>query len=423
MLHMYNGRFSGLAYVKLRNRDEVKLALLMDQNHIGDRYIDVMEINDEKLEQIREAAIGGIGRLELHRMCASEGVRPRHDDGPRSRGGRGGGGRRPRERSRSPLPQQHPRNGGGGASLRTRFAYVTGFPPDTLYKGVRQFFDGCLIGPSCVHLFRAENDRFRGDGYIEFANSDELRKGLKKNNDYYQNNFRINIEPCSEQEVNDMKPYMMDRPRPSGRGRGMEEGFPGERGYRPREEYERGAEPRMGRGGRSPREREQRYGDYGDRWGGDYRHGNERGFGQQMGVEHHNHRYTSGSGGRRGGEEFKRDYEPAERDYAYMQASHYGGGGHPSAVGNNSSGPSSREKKTLRLQGLSPSTGISDIVTFFRNYGVEYEGVRLQCHDDGSPNGRAFVTFPSERIASAALHDMNRRLLKNSYVEISPVNY
>ena len=82
----------------------------------------------------------------------------------------------------------------------------------------------------------------------------------------------------------------------------------------------------------------------------------------------------------------------------------------------------SRDKKTLKVDGLSPSATITDIVTFFRNYGIEYECVRMQCYDDGTPNGKAFVTFPSERIASAALHDMNRRLLKSSYVDLSLVH-
>lgn len=402
MVYMYNGRFSGIAYIKLRNRDEVKLSLLMDQNHIGDRYIDVMEVSEEKLEQIRESAIGGIRRLDLHRMCSSD-TRPRAND-MGSRGGRNSsGGRHVRERSRSPIQVKN---------LRTRFSYVTGFPQDTLYKGVRQFFDGCLIGPSCVHLFRAENDRFRGDGYIEFASSDELKKALKRNEAFYQGSHCITIEPCSEEEVNDMKPYMMETTTPLGRGGGnVDEGYGGYRGGS-RDSYggyRAESTGNFSRGG-SSRGRESSHGHYGDylhgRWGGDYRHGN-----RELGsIEHSSgsRHYSNNGGGKR--DDLKRGYESHER---YVNSSH------ATPVGG---GQSSREKKTLRLQGLSPSTGISDIVTFFRNYGVEYESVRIQCYDDGTPNGRAFVTFASERIASAALHDMNRRLLKNSYVELAPVN-
>ena len=438
MIHMFNGRFSGIAHVKLRSRDEVKLALLMDQNHMGDRYIDVMEIMEDKLEQIRDASITGIGRIELHRMCNSDTPGNSRPSLPPPRGserggrrggrgggyqqGRGGGGGQARDRSRSPPSFK---------TVRTRFAYVTGFPPDTLYKGVRQFFEGCLIGKSCVHLFRAENDRFRGDGYIEFGNSDELKKALKRNGDMYQGIYRITIEPCSETEVSDMKPYMMDATRPGSGGRRASGHFeePSYGGYRhsSKEGDYGGYRDYHGNG----RARESRYPVeeyHHERWAREYRHDDHFASVEPLGRRSH----FRGGGGERM-REARREIEPDR--FSYVSGSRAGGGGGAGGGAHYSSGggggghgssmplPSnSRDKKTLKVDGLSPSATITDIVTFFRNYGIEYECVRMQCYDDGTPNGKAFVTFPSERIASAALHDMNRRLLKSSYVDLSLVH-
>ena len=412
MMYMYDGKFSGLAFVQLRNKDEVKVALLMDRNHIGDRYIDVMEVSEQKLDQIRKAAMSGIRRLELHRMCSSDvgGERSQDNGGHRSRGGGGGSGNGAvRQRSRSPLMR----------NPRTRFAYVTGFPQNTLYKGVRSFFDGCIIGVGCVHLFRGENDKFRGDGYIEFASSEELKKALKRNGDRYQGSYMITIEPCSEEEVLDMKPYMMEKARPSrGKGGGpphFEEGYGG---YRDREDYGGYRYESVGsyRGNTRSREGSSSHARYDsfshNRWTG-YRE-NERehppnDMPRQMVYESP---YVEGTRGTRRGNDLKRDFEESYTTERYSST-------HPGHSGISIS--SGREKKTVRMHGLPPTATISDIVSFFKNYGVEYESVRVQCFDDGTPNGKAFVTFPSERIAHAALHDMNRRLLKNNYIELSPV--
>ena len=417
MIHMYNGKFSGLAFVELHSKEEIRMALLMDRNHIGDRYIDVMEINDDKLDQIRKAAISGIRRLELHRMCTSVASDYTDYDVPSSSSGRDH-----RARSRSPLM----------LNPRTRYAYVTGFPQNTLYKGVRAFFDGCIIGTGCVHLFRAENDRFRGDGYIEFASSDELKKALRRNGDLYQGTNKITIEPCSEEEVVDMKPYMMEKARPLGRtGPHFEEGYGGYRSAR------------EGGGG-----------DYGNRYShgrsdGGYRgngyHSNSRGRGKERSSRYGDHSHGSGSSNRgqyhkeldsigtvrsvsidrrHSSDHVTRDhYDLSYRIDRYPSLYTSSGGN----IGNHghhalpTSGTRDNKNKTLRMSGMSLTTGISDVVLFFKNYGIQYEDVRIQCYDDGTPNGKAFVTFPSERIASAALHDMNRRLLKGNYVELLPV--
>lgn len=382
MIYMYNGKFSGLAFVELHSKEEIKMALLMDRNHIGDRYIDVMEVTEDKLDQIRKGAISGIRRLELHRMCGNDGSAV-----PSTSSGRG-----IRGRSRSPILR----------APRTRYAYVTGFPQNILYKGVRAFFDGCMIGNGCVHLFRGENEKFRGDGYIEFASSEELKKGLRRNGELYQGTHPITVEPCSEQEVEDMKPYMMGRTRPTGRsGPHFEEGHGGYRarddfgGYRHRSDGYRG----NGRG----KERSSRYGssDY-------YQSGRE--FESIRSVTDRRH------------EDSRKDYDVSYTTERY--SSYFGGHGNHGNHGHYAPPTTSSrdsKNKTLRISGMSSSTNISDVVIFFKNYGVEYENVRIQCYDDGTPNGKAFVTFPSERIASAALHDMSQRPLKGNYIELFPV--
>ena len=402
MIITYDGKFSGLAFVELHNSDEVKVALLMDRNHMGGRYIDVMTVTEEKLDQIRKAASNGLGRRELHRMCGDNN-RPLVGRGGNSRG-RGGGasagnrglgyGASSRDRSRSPVH----------ADDQNRFAYFNGFPDDVLYKGVRNFFDGCSIGKGCVHLFRGDNGKFRGDGYVEFTDSAELRKGLRKDGMFFRNN-RVDVEVCSKQEVLDNLRYMMDRTGPNAYAT---EPDPLYGGYRRREErdYRRGDSVR----GRTRETYHEASG--GDRWsGGGYRRREERYENYHHSLDHYeeDRRHNDGYGHQRRHDVYEdREYHHSDRDGYGEHHRGSGGGG-------------SNERRTLRIQGVPSSAKISDIVTFFRNYGVEFEDVRIQCHDDGTPNGRAFVTFPSERISSAAYHDMNRRMLKNAYIELFPV--
>jgi heterogeneous nuclear ribonucleoprotein F/H len=394
MIYMYSGKFSGLAYVELRNKDEIKMALLMDRNHIGDRYIDVMEVSEDKVDQIRKAAISGIGRLDLHRMCAIES----HDRGASGSGFKRRSGQVFRERSRSPMTK----------NPRTRFAYVTGFPENTLYKGIRSFFDGCIIGTGCVHLFRLDNDKFRGDGYVEFASSEELKKALRLNKALYKGTHEIIIEPCSEEELMNMRPYVSVKSRTAGGGGSGGRSDESFGSYRARSEpynqdYDAGPSYYTGSRGRS-------------------RHSFGSGSRQDMSPRRYRHSNMD-----------RRDYPPAE-SYSFNSGRHYDNprrdydlsyttDRYPSSYtsshhSNHSSSGHGSKNKTLRVEGMSSSTGISDVVAFFKNYGVEYENVRIQCYDDGTPNGKAFVTFPSERIASAAYHDMNQRPLKNTYIEL-----
>ncbi len=76
------------------------------------------------------------------------------------------------------------------------------------------------------------------------------------------------------------------------------------------------------------------------------------------------------------------------------------------------------EHKIIRLEGLPYEALLQDIVEFFRGYGVTIDNVRIQCRDDGSPSGKAFVTMPNEKVAQSALHDLNKRYIRGRYIEL-----
>lgn len=398
MIYTFDEKFSGLCFVRLHSPEEVKMALLMDRNHMGGRYIDVMTATEEKLDQIKKAACNGLGRRELHRMCGDS--RPINVD-HRDRYGGGGHSRRGsdrRHRSRSPV-QRDP--------TPDRFAYFNGFPSEVLYKGVRNFFSDCLIGKGCVHLFHDDHGKFRGDGYVEFTDSSQLKKALRKDRMLFRGR-RIDVEPCSRDEVYDNLRFMMDRVGQGGRGSSPDSAYNGS--------YRR------------PGEREIRYGDRSresvdrDKWGtGGGRRSYHRSRSSDNsdlddGGRRHDSGYRGGAYNDRG---YHRsvDHNESVGGSSYTSDHHHHGGG-GNGGGRNSS---TSEGRTLKMHGIPSSTRISDIVSFFKNYGVEYEDVRIQCHDDGTPNGRAFVTFPSERLSSAAYHDMNRRMIKSAYIELLPV--
>ena len=400
----FDGKFSGLAFVRLSDSDEIKIALLMDRNHMGGRYIDVMTVTEEKLDQIRKAAGNGLGRRELHRMCGDNNNRPAigRGGGGSSRGREFGStgdricsrGASFRERSRSPVR----------GNDQNRFTYFNGFPDDVLYKGVRKFFEDCSIGKGCVHLFRGENGKFRGDGYVEFVDSSQQKKGIRKDGMFFRSH-RIDVEACSQEEVYDNLRFMMDRTGPNAF---TTEPDPLYGGYRRHEErdHHRSSKER----GRS---REQHRGER-DKWNasGFRRHEDSYDLNHHSAVSSH----FEGESRRHNNGDYSHKRLEGYDHRGYRHADHEGYGTHHKGSGATGSG-----NKTLRMHGIHPSARISDIVSFFRNYGIEYEDVRIQCHDDGTPNGRAFVNFPSERIMSAAFHDMNRRMLKNAYIELFPI--
>ena len=395
-----DGLSSGMAFVELEDEEDVKRALLMDHNHIGNRYIEVMRTSESRLDEVRRAASEGATRQEMHRLCTGSEWNGRKRDKERL----------PHYRDRSPR--------GRITAMRTRFAYITGLPPGAMYKDVRQFFENCLIAKGCIHLIRDQFNHFRGDGYVEFASSDEVKKALRKDGMMLRGS-EVRIDPCSEEEVLDMLPYTERRDThshsrpPNTRGQQsravhFEEGYGGYRiekegygGYR--QDRDRGQDPLSYFGYQ---------GDFDAPKG-------ERGRGVLEPAEYDTS-YPPPGGRDRGRSSYSKQQEQPGRFERY--------GGHsspvsfqplPPALGFSPQSPPTT--KTLKMQGIPMGANPSDVVAFFKNYGVQFEDVRMQCHEDGTPNGKAFVTFPSERISQAAFHDMNGRMIRGFPVELYPV--
>jgi hypothetical protein len=76
------------------------------------------------------------------------------------------------------------------------------------------------------------------------------------------------------------------------------------------------------------------------------------------------------------------------------------------------------ERRVVRVEGLPYHVNVPQILEFFRGYDVGYDQVRIQCRDDGSPSGKAFVSFPSERHARLASDQLNKRYIGDRYVEL-----
>ena len=73
------------------------------------------------------------------------------------------------------------------------------------------------------------------------------------------------------------------------------------------------------------------------------------------------------------------------------------------------------------MEGLPYEATIGDILDFFRNYNLTYENVRIQCRDDGSPSGKAFVTFLDADTAKLAARQLNKGYIGGRYVELKLV--
>jgi len=77
-----------------------------------------------------------------------------------------------------------------------------------------------------------------------------------------------------------------------------------------------------------------------------------------------------------------------------------------------------QEKKVVRVEGLPYDVSVPQILDFFHGYDLNYNDVRIQCRDDGSPSGKAFITFPSDRVAHVAIQQLNRHYINGRYVEL-----
>ena len=438
LIKFRDGKGSGLAFVKLRDEEEIERALLMDKNHIGSRYVEVMPSDESELHYLSlQARSGAYAPADLYRMSSVNKQRSVRD--------------------RSPIMKRR----------ETQYAYITGIPQGNNYKEVRKFFKGCAICKNGVHLIRGSGREFRGDAYIEFLSTRECEKGLKLDGKLLDGSV-VRVEPCTQDELEEAVALNDERERRRERERGGRTPSPVRRRLDPYAGYGREVETEdhfrrfMSRGLYGARESDpllfsqdlypfSRHVDPSDySRSGQYHHSSsaggypplaqsERSFGSQSGGAGYG---RSGGFGRGGGEYDGRSAGYDSRSAGYS-GEHSRGGGFSSRADvydtgsrNSSTYPEdmrmlippttpssgleslSRDRKVVRMEGLPYNITIQDILAFFRGYNLEYECVRIQCRDDGSPSGKAFVTFPSEKVALMAIHGMNNKYLSGRMVEL-----
>lgn len=394
LIKFLDGRPSGVGFVKLKD-DEMEHALLMDKNHIGERYIEVLPSDETELHHLTfKARSGEADAKDINRMAGRDAKRGVV------------------KRDRSPIRR----------TLQTRFAYIQGIPPNNQYKEVRRFFRGIHIGMNCIHLMKMKEGRdFRGDGYIEFKDPGECRKALFLDGQTMDGST-IKIEPCTQDEMDhalrsmDTSDLRRRSPSPRRRGRksGDEEGYftPA---YREREGRYRNTVATMAYGGRGVVDRPKQY------------------FDEPLDGPPFDRRsplYQQDSGqGNIGSEMSFRSRIPLVSNHSHsdkymplLQAMGGAGGLLGGLAGTKplmSLSPSPRvERKIVRLEGLPYDVALQDIVEFFRGYSVNGDSVRIQCRDDGSPSGKAFVTLPNEKLAQTAMQELNKRYIRGRYVDL-----
>lgn len=390
-----DGQQTGIGFVKLKD-DQMEHALLMDKNHIGKRYVEVLPSDETELHHlVLKSRSGMVDAREINRIAGKEAKKGVV------------------KRDRSPIRKR----------LQTHYAYITGIPPRHQYKEVRRFFKGILIGMNCIHLIKEPDSRdFRGDGYIEFKDSEECRKALYLDGETMDDSI-IRLEPCTQEEFDDAMRHIEsggilggggggDRRRSPSPLRFKEEESYFTPAYRQREGRYRNTVATMAYGGHGVIEQ--------GRPGQDELPPTWRdsippaqppldtfGRGIDNGARSHIPLVTSSTFGL------------GRSDAGMLTLS--GGAllGPPLPQKPLMTGPVSQvERKIIRMEGLPYDATLHDIVDFFRGFNVNLEHVRIQCRDDGSPSGKAFVTMPSEKFAQAAVRDLNKKYVRGRYVEL-----
>ena len=400
-----DGKGCGIGFVELKSQEEVDLALLMDRNHIGPRYVEVSVASLAELQLIRRSAAAGHTPNELYKLASEKPARV-------------GGGGRANGRERSPV-----------RNPKSRFVYIQGIPNDHNYKEVRKFFTGCVIGKNCVSLVRGPNGVFRGDGFVEFLTIEDAQKAVERDG-CLMNGHPIKVRPSSEE---DALRILGGSWSPT----------------------------------HSPPSRRHREEDYGDHYGEEDRSvGQGRWEGRNAVAADRDDGYDSYRTESRPypllespsrpplplfppNEPIRPLLAPSEYSYArprppepYQRITESRDGYRtPSFIAQRQaeashSHPSNRSRPrddvgvelplrgrretpvVVRLEGLPYSATITDIVHFFHGFDVEYDHVRIQCREDGSPSGKAFVTMRSEWLAKSAIRELDRQYIMGRYIEM-----
>jgi len=499
LLRYPDGRSTGYAFLRLKNSNEIDLALLQDNRYMGNQYVSVTKSSLEEMTMIQSLVDQ---KKPIYVLRSAEATAARS------------------VRDRSPLNY----DSGSPPMLNidegSNVVFVMGIPSRKGYKEVRRFFSGCRIQPGGVYLCCGDSDRHNGTAYVEFVDQAECAKAKDRDGCLMGDNCVV-VSGCSKEEMLD---YLKKFPRNDTKNNWTESYMAS--GSSERKVYHSRSERRVHRNeddGRS--EEDHRLGGYdedggwmideppqhrenkdmyvhhdmeGDSGGRHKRHhsrghrshsssgGYHTSNGSDRKVHRSNHHHNEEDDGFHQGEQFytrrhyRGDHHHRSSRQGYMEGSSYldnssgdwskldtslnSGTGEPeidpllalellktaaqvSSPGtqrgisssslyssnshsrrgyddqsvSTSSHYSSSSKGIVLMEGLPYEATISDILDFFRNYNLTYENVRIQCRDDGSPSGKAFVTFLDADTAKLAARQLNKGYIGGRYVELKLV--
>ena len=502
LLRYPDGRSTGYAFLRLKNSNEIDLALLQDNRYMGSQYVSVTKSSLEEMTMIQSLVDQ---KKPIYVLRSAEAAAARS------------------VRDRSPLNY----DSGSPPMLNidegSNVVFVMGIPSRKGYKEVRRFFSGCRIQPGGVYLCCGDSDRHNGTAYVEFVDQAECAKAKDRDGCLMGDNCVV-VSGCSKEEMLD---YLKKFPNNDTKNNWTESYTPTS-SSNDRKVYHSRSERRVHRnedGGRAEEE-DHRLGGYNedvgwlvdelphrenkdiyvhhdleDDSGGRHKRHHSRGHrshsssggyhssnGSDRKVHRSSHHNEDDDDGLHQGEQFytRRHYRgdhhrsSRHRDESYIEGSSYldnssgdwnkldtslnSGTGEPeidpllalellktaaqvsdtqrgmtsSSLYTSSShsrrgyddqplsisshySSSSSSKGIVLMEGLPYEATIGDILDFFRNYNLTYESVRIQCRDDGSPSGKAFVTFLDADTAKLAARQLNKGYIGGRYVELKLV--
>lgn len=511
LLRYPDGRSTGYAFIRLKNANEVDLALLQDNRYMGNRYVSVTKSTLDEMTMI-QSLVDQKKPIYVLRSAESSFARSIRD--------------------RSPVNYDSGTPPLLNISEDTNVVFVMGIPSRKGYKEIRRFFSGCHIQPGGVYLCCGNGDRHNGTAYVEFVNEEECAKAKGRDGCQMGDNF-ISVTLCSREELMD---YLAKYPKTD-----TKKNWAGSSSHDDEDErkvHHSRSERRVHRN----EENNQTHGkmDYQDDsewWLSDdkgskepYQEVEDDSSGRQRSRHRHHHSksrgeennynggsYHSSDGGRRVHRSSSSRHHSADmednlqepvynsrkhyRSDSYHRSSHHrddnlmegsasylgnrpgswnkldtslgSSGGEPeidpllaleliktaaitqsslepkhgglplpsssSTLYNSrssgrgykgldqppppppppiSSGYYSPSKGIVLMEGLPYETSVSDILDFFRNYNLTFENIRIQCRDDGSPSGKAFVSFLDNDTAKLAVRQLDKGYIGGRYVEL-----
>ena len=507
LLRYPDGRSTGYAFIRLKNSNDVDLALLQDNRYMGNRYVSVTRSSLEEMTMIQTLVDQ---KKPIYVLRSAEGSFTRSI------------------RDRSPINYESSTPPMLNIEEDTNVVFVMGIPARKGYKELRRFFSGCHIQPGGVYLCCGNTDRHNGTAYVEFVNEEECAKAKGRDGCQMGDNL-ISVNLCSRDEMLD---YLSKYPKTD-----TKNNWAGLSSYNEdeRKVYHSRSERRVYRNednnqaydkldyqddnewwlsdDKELKESYQEVEDDSSRQRSKHRHNHSRSRGGES--SYNGGSYHGSDGGRkvrRSSRHHSSDMEDTlqgdsvysrkhYRGDSYRRSSHHrdddlmegstsyldsqpgtwnkldtslgsstgetemdpllalellktaamtqtsldpkhGGLSVPSSSstlysnsrssGRNYKGLdqppppppitsghySSPSKGIVLMEGLPYETTVSDVLDFFRNYNLTFENIRIQCRDDGSPSGKAFVTFLDSDTAKLAVRHLNKGYIGGRYVEL-----